>query len=133
MSDQSTDLLVDRFSFKFQFIFIFTSRWYSCAARKGPHALRHVIQQSPQGCPRNNADICLVEHRSFSTLEGRMSAAFFLHSSSSFSSFSFSPQDGIVCSEMAHTRSATFFSCLPKVALETMPIFVWLNTDRSRL
>ena len=38
-------------------------------------------QQSPQGCPRNRANICLVEHRSFSALEGGMSAAFFLHSS----------------------------------------------------
>ena len=43
--------------------------------------LRHVSQQSPQGCPRNSANICLVEHRSFLTLEGGMSAASFLHSS----------------------------------------------------
>ena len=34
--------------------------------------LRPVSQQSPQGCPRNSANICLVEHRSFSTLEGEM-------------------------------------------------------------
>ena len=39
------------------------------------------LQQSPQGCPRNSANICLVEHRSFSTLEDGMSAASFLHSS----------------------------------------------------
>ena len=40
-----------------------------------------LSQQSPQGCPRNSANICLVEHRSFSTLEGGMSTASFLHSS----------------------------------------------------
>ena len=40
-----------------------------------------VSQQSPQGCPQNSADICLVEHRSFSTLWGGMPAASFLHSS----------------------------------------------------
>ena len=51
------------------------------SAQKCPHALRPVSQQSPQGCPRNSANICLVEHRSFSTLEGGMSAASFLHSS----------------------------------------------------
>ena len=34
-----------------------------------------------QGCPRNSANVCQVEHRSFSTLEGGMSAASFLHSS----------------------------------------------------
>ena len=40
-----------------------------------------VPQQPPKGCPRNSANICLVEHRSLPTLEGRMSAASFLHSS----------------------------------------------------
>ena len=43
--------------------------------------LRLVSQQSPQGCPGNSTNICLVEHRSFSTLEGGMSASSFLHSS----------------------------------------------------
>ena len=62
------------------FSFSFSSRWHR-SARKGPYALRPVSQQSPQGCPRNSANICLVEHRSFSTLEGGMSAASFLHSS----------------------------------------------------
>ena len=69
-------LAVDSFSFSFSF----SSRWHR-SARKGPYALRPVSQQSPQGCPRNSANICLVEHRSFSTLEGGMSAASFLHSS----------------------------------------------------
>ena len=54
----------------------FSSRWHR-SARKGPNALRPVSQQSPQGCPPNSANICLVEHRSFSTLEGGMSAASF--------------------------------------------------------
>ena len=36
---------------------------------------------SPQGCPRNSASVCLVEHRSFPILEGGMSATYFLHSS----------------------------------------------------
>ena len=43
--------------------------------------LRPVTQQSPQGYPRNSANIYMVEHRSFSTLEGGMSATSFLHSS----------------------------------------------------
>ena len=68
-------VLVDSFS-----SFQFSSRWHR-SARKGPYALRPVSQQSPQGCPRNSADICLVEHRSFSALEGGMSAASSLHSS----------------------------------------------------
>ena len=62
------------------FSFSFSSRWHR-SARKGPYALRPVSQQSLQGCPRNSDNICLVEHRSFSTLEGGMSAASFLHSS----------------------------------------------------
>ena len=63
------------------FSFSFSSRWHG-SARKGPYALHPVSQQSPQGCPRNSANIiCLVEHRSFSSLEGGMSAASFLHSS----------------------------------------------------
>ena len=60
--------------------FSFISRWHR-SVRKGPYVLHPVSQQSPQGCPRNSANICLVEHRSFSTLEGEMSAASFLHSS----------------------------------------------------
>ena len=31
-----------------------------------------------------------------------------------------------------YTRSVPFLCGLPKVALETVPMFVWLNTDRSR-
>ena len=46
--------------------------------------------------------------------------------------FSVSAQDGIVALGKAHTRSTPSLSSLPKVALETVPIFVWLNTDRSR-
>ena len=62
------------------FSFSLSSRWHR-SARRGPYALRSVSQQFPQGCPRNSANICLVEHRSFPTLEGGMSAASFLHSS----------------------------------------------------
>ena len=62
------------------FSFSFRSRWHR-SALKGPYALRPVSQQSPQGCPRNNANICLVEHRSFLAFEGGMSTASFLHSS----------------------------------------------------
>ena len=47
-------------------------------------------------------------------------------------SVSVSAQDGIVALGKAHTRSAPSLSSLPKVALETVPIFVLLNTDRSR-
>ena len=63
-----------------RFSFSFSSRWH-LNARKCPYALCPVSQQSPHGCPRNSANICLVEHWSFSTLEGGMSAASFLHSS----------------------------------------------------
>ena len=38
-------------------------------------------QQSPQSCPRNSTNICLVEHKSFPIPEGGMSAASLLHSS----------------------------------------------------
>ena len=62
------------------FSFSFSSRWHR-SARKGPYALRPVSRQSPQGCPRNSANICLVERISFSAFEGGMSAASFLHSS----------------------------------------------------
>ena len=46
-------------------------------------------------------------------------------------SVSVSAQDGIVVLGKAHTYSAPSLNSLPKVALETVPIFVWLNTDRS--
>ena len=47
-------------------------------------------------------------------------------------SVSVSAQADIVTLGKAHTRSTPTLSSLPKVALETVPIFVWLNTDRSR-
>ena len=46
---------------------------------------------------------------------------------------SVSAQDGIVALGKACTRSAQSLSSLPKGALEKVPIFVRLNTDRSRL
>ena len=46
----------------FPFQFPFSSRWHR-SARKGPYTLRSACQQSPQGCPRNSANVCLVEHR----------------------------------------------------------------------
>ena len=63
---------------QFQFNFRLSSRWHR-NARKGPYTLHPVSQQSPQS--RNSSNICLVERRSFSTLEGGMSAASFLLSS----------------------------------------------------
>ena len=45
---------------------------------------------------------------------------------------SVSAQDGIVALVKDHTRSAPSLSSLPKVALDTVPIFAWLNTDCSR-
>ena len=57
------------------FNFSVSSRWHR-SARKGPYTLRPVSQQSPQGCTRNSANVCLVW-----TLESGMSAASFLHSS----------------------------------------------------
>ena len=47
-------------------------------------------------------------------------------------SVSVSAQDGIAALGKAHTRSAPSLGSLPKVALETVPIFAWLNTNRSR-
>ena len=47
-------------------------------------------------------------------------------------SVSVSAQDGIAALGKAHTRSVPFLNSLSKVALETVPIFVWLNTDRSQ-
>ena len=47
-------------------------------------------------------------------------------------SVSVSAQDGIIALGKAHTCSAPSLSSLPKVSLETVPIFAWLNTDRSR-
>ena len=44
---------------------------------------------------------------------------------------SVSAQDDIVVPGKAHTRSAPSLSSLPKVSLETVPIFFWLNTDHS--
>ena len=46
---------------------------------------------------------------------------------------SVSAQDGIIALGKAHTHSAPCLRSLPKVALETVPIFAWLNTDRSQL
>ena len=45
---------------------------------------------------------------------------------------SVSAQDGNVALGKAHARSAPPLSSFPKVALETVPMFVWLNTDHSR-
>ena len=45
---------------------------------------------------------------------------------------SVSAQDGIVVVGKAHARSTPYLSSLSKVALRTVPVFVWLNTDRSQ-
>ena len=58
--------------------FSFSSRCHR-SAREGRYALRPVSQQSPQGCSRNTANVCLVGHRSVPTSEGGMSSASFLH------------------------------------------------------
>ena len=47
-------------------------------------------------------------------------------------SVSVSAQDGIVALGNTLICSAPSLSNLPKVAPETVPMFVWLNTDRSR-
>ena len=39
------------------------------------------LSSLPQGCPRNSANLCLVEHRSLPTSEGRMLTASFRNSS----------------------------------------------------
>ena len=45
---------------------------------------------------------------------------------------SVSAQDGSVVLGKARTRSVPSLSSLPKVSLETVPIFVWLNTDLGK-
>ena len=62
------------------FCFNFWSRWHR-GARKGPHALHPVSQQSPQGYRRSSVNVCLVVPSSFPISKGRMSATSFLHSS----------------------------------------------------
>ena len=50
-------------------------------------------------------------------------------------SVSVSAQDGIVALGKAHYAlppPVRLLAVSPRFALETMPIFVWLNTDRSR-
>ena len=76
-SQQITTVYRDRSTHR---VSSFSLRWHR-SAWKGPISLRPVSQQSSQGCPRNSANICMVEHRSFLTLEGGMSATSFLHSS----------------------------------------------------
>ena len=58
--------------------FSFSSRWQLCA-RKGPYALHPVSERSPQFCPQNSVNVCLVEHRPFPNSEGRMLAVSFLN------------------------------------------------------
>ena len=58
------------------FSFSSCSRWLHSTG-KGPYMLHPISQQSPQGCPQNSANVCLVEHRSFLTSEGGMSATSF--------------------------------------------------------
>ena len=47
-------------------------------------------------------------------------------------SVSVSAQDGIIVFGKAHMHSIPSLSSLPKVALEIVPVFVWLNTDQMR-
>ena len=44
--------------------FSFNSIWHRSARKMPIRALPHS-QQSPQGCPPNSANICLVEHNVF--------------------------------------------------------------------
>ena len=61
-------------------LFLFLLKWDRCA-RKGLYTLYAISQQSSQGCPRNSVNVDVVEHRSYLTSEGGMSAASCLHSS----------------------------------------------------
>ena len=66
--------------------------------------------------------LCRVNHRQWVMANVQVGAV----------SVSVSAHDGIVALGKAHTRSAPSLSSLPKVALETVPVFAWLNTDRCR-
>ena len=68
-------------STSFSFSFSFRSRWLR-SARKCPYALRLFFRQCPSFCSQTVLGFFfLVEHRSITTPEGEVSAAFFLHSS----------------------------------------------------
>ena len=87
------------------------------AKLKGPILLGNVNSQNTKNCfnhyrQKKKSQCCLFSSVSVSV--------------------SVSAQDGIVALRKANTRSAPSLSSLPKVALETVPIFAWLNTDRSR-
>ena len=43
-------------------------RWH-CSDRKGPYTLCPVSQRSLQGCPWKSANVCLADHKPFSTSE----------------------------------------------------------------
>ena len=124
-----------------------TPQWYACIARQ--HRLYPTVVcmyckatpavscsgmyvlQGNTGCTPQWF-VCIVrQHRQYPTVVCMYCKATPAVSCNSVS-VSVSAQDGIVALGKAHTRSAPSLSSLPKAALETVPIFVWLNTDRSR-
>ena len=99
-----------------------TSRWTA----KDPHAFAIDVFESPD----------MVQSRGSASPPSKGDSCGVRWSRASFSplpvSVSVSAQNGIVALGKAHTRSAPALSSLPKIALETVPVFVWLNSDRSR-
>ena len=73
----------------------------------------------------------VTSYRQFGSIAPRLSAGVLL-AEKWLNKVSVSAQDGIIALGKAHTRSAPSLSSLPKLALETVPIFAWLNTNRSR-
>ena len=63
---------------------------------------------------------------------GKTVRCLYLHSFCFSLSFSVSAQDGILALGKANTHLFPRLSSLSKVALKTVPVFVWLNTDHSR-
>ena len=67
---------------KYKSISLYDFQTVSVSAQDGTVALGKARTRSASSLsPRNSANICLVEHRSFSILEGGISAASLLHSS----------------------------------------------------
>ena len=117
-----------------------------CLSRSVPEIHLHVartLSNQPTNFKERSRSVsnvldslsCIVQHRGLCSIVG--CAASWVRPCSEPSgkgdfSISVSAQDGIVPLGKVHTRSAPSLSSLPKVARERVPIFVWLNTDRSR-
>ena len=73
----------------------------------------------------------VTSYRQFGSIAPRLSVGVLL-AEKWLNKVSVSVQDGIIVLGKANTRSSPSLSSLPKAALKIVPIFAWLNTNRSR-